>query len=224
MKRYFVLLTSLFFLLLSHAGYSQRQTRGRGSIDGFMTFSTLDNGRFGVSGGGANWKMYQYLTHVSVGAEVSMLPVRVDLHTDAVKDKTTGEILIPENNEHFEHLAYDICAGGGYYIRLLAPRSRVVILSVGVNAYAGVRYCDAMGSYSAADFDSKIDKGADNDKAVSKVGFVLNVTPELLFEVFPSRNFSLFLSCRPRMTCIDLLKGSSDWLKCYAGFGVKYYL
>lgn len=220
MKRFFVILAGFLLLVPSFSVQAQRQTRGRGSIDAYATFSGLTGGRFGPSGGGANWKMHQYLTHFSIGADVSALPVGVDIHTDPVYEKTTGEVVIPGSDTHAEHLAYDVCAGAGYYIRVLAPRSRVVILSAGANLYMGARCCPGLSSYSRSDLGAS----TSGDSPAATVGFVTSIVPEILLEVFPARNFSLSVSFRPRMCVVNTLQGSAPWLKCYAGFGGKYYL
>lgn len=223
MRRLFGFLIVGCLLLCPVSLFAQRQTNGRPSVDAFMSFSTLTGDRFGLAGGGANWNMYRYASRVSWGVDVSALSLGVNLHADAQYDNT-GTMIFPEENHSYEHLAYDITAGGGYHLRLLAPRSRVVILSAGVNGYAGVRYCSELSRYLKSDFDSTVTKGSSSDESLSKTAFVLNFVPEVLFEAFPFRNFSVAVSLRPRMNVIYSGKGDCDWLKLYLGFGAKYYL
>ncbi len=207
-----VIRTVLFFVLLCLAcvaASAQRQTPGRPSLDGYVSFGNTAKG-FGVAGGGVAWCNYDYAGRTSIGVDVLL-----DRHRyveKAVYDKS-GELVYPEETHLFG--SYDVCAAGGYFIRLLAPRSRSVILSAGGTLLAGVKYCKPMASFY------KDDSG---DKAYSSVGFLLCIVPEAQLEVFLLRSASLYASVRPRAEVVNGLGGKSDWFKMTYAAGVKVYL
>lgn len=219
-----ILLLALGILLSCPRSEAQRQTPGRMSLSGHTTWSGLDGGRFGFSGGGATWNRYYYNTFLSVGADVSATPFSKVYVADPVYDSQGNEVA-PGESETVSALAYDITVGGGYYVRLFAPRNRVVILSAGINGYTGIRYSHALGKFNPDDVDlDEIGSKDSKKKADGPVGYVLNIVPEVLVEAFPMKNASFYLSFRPKLSVISTLDVEAGWARMYLGVGVKYYL
>lgn len=187
---------------------AQRQTPGRPSMDGYVTLANTQRG-FGLAGGGFAWCNYDYGGRTSLGVDV-FLDIQT-LSEEAVYD-SYGELVFPEENYTFG--SYDVCAAGGYFFRLLAPRSRVFILSAGGTLLVGAKYCKPVSGFYK-------DGG---DKKYSPVGFLLGMVPEVQAELFPFRNVSLYVAARPRVEFLCGLGGHSEWFKMsYAG-GLKIYL
>lgn len=200
---------ALLFCLPSNA---QRQTPGRPSIELYATGGASPVGPFGPTGGGATWNMHHHLGHLTAGLDVLIAPVR---YVEEAIFADDGTMLAPENvNEFF---SYDVRAGGGYMVRLLSTRSRSVIFSAGGLAYIGVRYCPDLSQFT-------ISSGSKAGQKVGQVGFLMDLVPEAQLEVFVSNNMSLYGSFRPRIEIVNTLAGKGDWIRMYAGLGVKYYL
>ena len=223
MKRRFFFVALIFAsaMFLCPGASAQRMTPGRSSLSLYMNMGTEQQGKFLPCGGGLTWSKFGYRTFYSVGADVSMMPFRV-VHEESDLVDRDGNIIAPGYTDEFDHIGMDITAGGGYYVRVLSPRSRVVIFSVGLNGYTGVRVCSQLKDYKAGYIDSSL-SGDKAEKKAGTVGYVLNVVPEALLEAFPMRNVSFYASCRPRMTAVNTLKGNYDWFKLYLSLGAKYY-
>ena len=209
----------LFFVLcffISPSAYCQRQTSGRPSVDLHVNFGEMPFGGFGPVGGRACWSQYQYRGHTSIGVDVSARPWSVVLEEVTYTDPATGleMVLAPEQVDAL--CAYDAVAGIGYYYRLLSPRSRWIILSAGVFGGLGVRYCNELTHYYHTENNEKV--------FYDPVGFLMKLSPELLLEVYPFDNLSLFVSAYPNVTIIDTSKGDGDWFVPQFGAGVKIYL
>ena len=196
---------SVLLLLWSVCCFGQRQTPGRPGFSLMAEFSDGPKGVFpSLCGGSATWNTYQYIGNASFGVDFSAHGVS---HTDEAIYDAAGTLLAPE----FVYAlpCYDLTAGGGYFVRLLATRSRSVILSAGAGLYAGVRVCPELG---------KFDTGG-------TIGFLLNGYPELHFEFFPFSNVSVLVYAKPRMEILGTLSGIDvDWFRFAFGFGMKYYL
>lgn len=219
-----VLLLFVLSFFLCQGLSAQRQTPGRMSLSGYTTWSALVDKPIGFSGGGATWNRYFYNSFVSAGVEVSANPFTKVNVTDPIYD-SQGQEVAPGESETIRALAYDYTLGGGYYVRLLAPRSRVAILSAGINGYTGIRYSPALGKFNPDDLDAdEIGSKEKKKKVEGPVGFILNIVPEVLLEVFPMKNASFYLSFRPKLSVVSTLDVESDWARMYLGAGVKYYL
>ena len=205
-------------LLLCGAGNvrAQRQTVGRSSFEGGALFCGLTDKSFGIAGGCINWNKYYYTGYLSVGLEVAKVPHRYVTVEEAVY-LPSGELLYEEEEVVNRFDALDALIGGGYHFRLLAPRSRVFILSAGLNAYAGVRHSKDVAAYTSVN-----KKGT--EKANPDTNFALIFTPEVKAELFPFKNMSVFVSFRPKVNALILLKGKHDLVNVYMGCGLKYYL
>lgn len=197
----------LLSAFLSVPGMCQRQTSGRPSIDGYVNFAF--DGGFRVAGGGVAWCNYDYMGRTTLGLDVFS-----NGHTyteEAVV--TNGEVVAPEIVHKF--YATDVCANIGYMFRLLAPRSRAVILSAGGHLLVGAKYAPEMSEFYK-------DKGA--NKRYSQVGFLLGLMPEMQLEVFPFRNVSLYASVCPRARIFSGLGGKDKWFVLSGAAGFKVYL
>jgi len=207
---------SFVLLGLSSTAGAQRQTIGRPAIDVSVLFGQTTKSPFTFVGGTAGWINHLNFGQTLVGLDVSAQPCSYHYVVDDEYDNS-GNIVNPGKDEIWEFTTWDIQAGAGYYLRLLAPRSRVVILSAGVNLFAGVRYGQEI-SYFPKDSSDP-----DGDH-FNRIGFVCNLVPELKFEVFPLKNASLYLSCRPKIELVSGYGGRCSWLRAFAGVGFKYYL
>lgn len=194
---------------------AQRQTPGRPSLEGQVLFGErMDYRGVAVNGGTVTWNNYQYLSHTSFGVEFFMHPY--DFVESEIYD-SEGNIIAPEVTHTFR--AYDITAGAGYFVRLLASRNRAFIFSVGISGYTGVRYCKDL-----SQFVKKANSVRASDSEFYKpVGYVLNVIPEAQMELFPFSNVCLFVSARPRLQVVDGLAGKYDWFHFAWGSGLKIY-
>lgn len=191
--------------------FAQRQTPGRPAIEASVTFGGITGKPFFPTGGNVAWLSHQSLGHTSIGIDFNVTPSWYDFHRDAEFDDQ-GIILNPEVNERFNFDTYDVTAGIGYYFRLLAPRSRICILSAGAVLQFGVRCSPFMSQFVKS-----------NGKNYNSVGFLSTLMPELKFEFFPSTNCSLYLSCRGKIRLINGYGASGDFARLYMGFGSVYY-
>lgn len=194
------------FLLLSLPALAQRQTPGRPSVEGSVLLGVSP--KFAAVGGSAFWCNHYYGGHTVLGLDVLSSPHR--LHEDAVYASDGTEVA-----PALDHSLTGIQAAfvAGYRFRLIAPRSRVFILSGGADILVGAKYCEEMGSFVKSD-----------GNAYAKTGFFLGAAPELKAEVFPFRNVSLFVAARPRVRILCGLGGSDDWFTMSLRAGVAYYL
>lgn len=199
------LLAFLPALIFPVSAVAQRQTPGRPSVEAYMNISGVP---FGTAGGGAAWCNYNYNGHTVLGLDVYVHPRSLE-EGAIVMD---GEQVAPAVMHTLG--CEDICFMGGYFWRLLAPRSRVVILSAGVTGLVGVSHCGAIASFYNES------KGSN----YGPVGFVLGVMPELKLEAFPLRSASVYVSARPRVRIISTLGGGDRWLQLNYCLGVRYYL
>lgn len=191
---------------------AQRWTPGRPSLDAQVIFGEgMDYKGVGVNGGVITWNAYRYLGKFSFGLDYYTHPYDFILAEQTAKDKD-GNIVVVSPEESFTFRAHDVTAGGGYFLRVLSTRNRALMFSVGLSAYAGIRYCKEVSGF---------EKSA--GKNYNAVGFLLNIIPEAQLEVFPFSNVSLFLSARPRLQVVNGLAGKYDWFRFTWGFGVKYY-
>lgn len=191
---------------------AQRWTPGRPSLDAQVIFGEgMDYKGVGVNGGVITWNAYQYLGKFSFGLDYYTHPYDFTLAEQTSKDKD-GNIVVVSPEESFTFRSHDVTAGGGYFLRVLSTRNRALMFSVGLSAYAGIRYCKEVSGY---------EKSA--GKNYNAVAFLLNIIPEAQLEVFPFSNVSLFLSARPRLQVVNGLAGKYDWFRFTWGFGAKYY-
>lgn len=208
----------LFAFILSGAfvpALAQRQTVGRPAVDVSVLFGGTTKSPFGVTGGTFNWMNHFNFGQTALGLDVSSEPCTYHLVRDAEYDGS-GHLVNPAVDETYEFTTWDIAPGAGFYLRLLAPRSRVVILSAGLNLNVGIRFGQQITAF--------VNPNKSDGSHFKSVGFLINLTPELKFEVFPLKNASLYVSCRPKIQLVSGYAGSCDWLRLYAGFGIKYYI
>lgn len=210
-----VLSVTALALLTAVPSMAQRQTPGRPSLD-FQALAGKGVGDvpFMATGGVISWSNYQFIGHTSLGAEFYIG------QQDLVEPEIVyeGTVIAPELVHNLPR--YDIGVGGGYFFRALATRNRVVILSFGITGYVGIGYCPQFANYIYTEDVNNKNYG----KPYGTVGFLMSISPEMQFEVFPAKNFSLFLSARPRFVILNTLKGKNDWFVPSGGFGCKYYL
>lgn len=207
MKRvYPYVVAALAALFLAGVSASaQRQTPGRPSVEvrGMVGWPTE---KFGFTGGGVFFNTYSYVSDIAYGVDFSMLPLAYVYEEEAIYD-SDGEIVSPYVRSEFTWRGMDVCASGGYYLRLLSNRSRSVILSGGAALQLGVRLCSEGAQYMT-----------------STVGFTMNIVPGLCFEVFPFRMVSLFTDVHAYMNIVNTLPAKGSWIRPGFSFGVKWYL
>lgn len=204
----------VFFSLLFSCpdAFAQRQTPGRVSLEAW--FGSSFPGEFVPGGGGFSWNKHDYLGHVSLGIDV-----------DRPQTTLHGLLPVTDSEGYDDYLSEDrllrgveVSVIGGYHVRLLAPRSRTVILSAGLSMYNGLRV------YSGHE-DLLIEDREGFYVSPGSTSYSMGFVPELQFEVFPFRNASLYLSARPRIQVLDTFaSASSSWFTMRAAFGIKYYL
>lgn len=184
---------------------AQRQTPGRPSFELSATFSQPFDQPVPVSvtGGSLIFRQYTRLANWSIGFDYFRSGHRI---IDPAK-YVDGALVEPE--KVYPMLAQDFTLMGGYMIRIWAPRSRVVVFSAGASMYLGDKFAPAVKAY---------------DETLPDNGFVFGMMPEVLFEVFPARNFSLYASFRPRVEFLTTLPGTTEVFRLAGAFGMKYYL
>ena len=198
-------LVALLFVS-AFSGLAQRQTPGRPSFDGYVTFAQRPEAGF-VSGGGMAWCNYNYIGRTTLGVDVFFEP-RVLVEDAVYKD---NELIAPETRNVLE--TADVCLSGGYLLRIWAPRSRSVILSAGGTLLAGVSYCKPLTGFCR-----------ENGKPYSAAGIFLGLVPEAQLELFPFSNVSFYGAVRPRVCFLNGLGGTSDWFRMSYSFGFKFYI
>ena len=212
MKRALTLIVVLICtsFILPFAGWSQRQTAGRPSINAQVLFGDgMRKGSVAVTGFNATWSGYQRRTYFSTGIDFQTHPYNSPVA--AIYDSDGVEIA-PASD--YTMRCYDVQAGAGFFVRAVSTRNRVFILSVGGSLYLGARIANEMKQFV---------KDKNSEKKYNGVGFIMYLMPEMVAEVFPFNNVSLFLSVRPRIRLVDGTGGQYGWFKFGAGFGVKYY-
>lgn len=192
-------------LLCSVGAMAQRQTMGRPSINAYVTLGWPGLDNFGLRGGGFSWRNYDFYGCTSLGADFSLFPAKYNLFTEAIYDKD-GTLIAPEVNEDYTYTAFDITAAEGYYLRVVATRSRSFIVNIGATLHEGVRLVP-----DAKLIDQKM------------TGFIMAAEPELELEFFPFHNVSFFVSAKARMCFVNTLK-AGDWFRYGFGVGTKVYL
>lgn len=199
------LLTAVGLLFLSILpGLAQRQTPGRPSLDGYVTL----NQKFSPAGGGFFWCNYDFRGRTHLGLDV--FREGHSFHEDAVMNN--GVEVAPAVDYSF--MATDVNASIGYLFRLLAPRSRTVILSAGGHLLGGVKYVPEMSGFTKS-----------NGKNYAQVGAYIGIVPELQFEVFPFRNVSIYISARPRLRILSTIGGKdAGWFLMSESAGFKVYM
>lgn len=199
---------------------AQRWTPGRPSLDAQVVFGEgMDYKGVGVNGGVITWNTYQYIGKFSFGLDYYTHPYDF---VRAERRSKNGDLISPE--ESFTFRAHDVTAGGGYFLRVLSTRNRALMFSVGLSAYAGIRYCKEISGFERGEDKPNFTLSEDGSgKKYNAVGFLLNIIPEAQLEVFPFSNVSLFLSARPRLQVVNGLVGKYDWFRFTWGFGAKYY-
>ena len=212
MKRIFVFVAlSLSALFWSLPASAQRQTPGRPSIEASAVVGPTYGKPYPVSVTGANFTFRQYLrvSNWSVGVDYLMNPYYQFVIPAEYLDDV---IVVPEKDYPF--LVHDINFLAGYTVRLWAPRSRVVALSLGASISLGARIAPGL------------DKCQDYKKTYPMegiAGFIFGMIPEFQFEVFPFRNASFFAAARPRIQFLSTLKGECNWFCMTGAFGMRYY-
>ena len=194
-------------LLLPLSALAQRQTSGRPSLDLYGTLN-LDQG-VKFAGGGFSWCNYDFRGRTVIGIDVYR---EYHGYTEAAV-VSNGEIVAPEVTHDF--MATDACGSVGYMFRLLAPRSRWIILSAGGHLLAGVKYVPEMKQF----------KKSNTGKNYSAVGFYLGLVPDVQVEVFPFKNVSLFAGFRPRARLVSGMGGfDREWYSLSVVSGLKIYM
>lgn len=194
-------------LLLPFTGRAQRQTSGRPSLDVYGSFS-LDGG-MKFAGGGFSWCQYDFVGRTAIGLDVFR---EYHGYTEAAVYDSKGEVLAPEVS--YDFVSTDACGSLGYMFRLLAPRSRWVILSAGGHLLAGVKYVPEMAGFQKS-----------SNKNYSSVGFYLGLVPDVQLEVFPLKNVSLYAGFRPRVRILSTVGGyDRNWYCLSVSTGLKFYL
>lgn len=202
---YSAALTFILFIISGQDCICQRQTPGRPSVVGYVSFG----GTGAVpSGGGISWCNHDFVGYSAIGVDVFRGP-HVFTEPGTVSG---GEVISPESVH--ELVSTDLAASFGYLYRVAAPRSRVVVLSAGGHVLVGAKV-----SQEVAGFDKVSGTGKN-----SSVGVLIGVVPEAQLEVFPAKSVSLFASARPRIRVISGLAGKDRWLIFSAGCGIKVYL
>lgn len=186
--------------------YAQRQTAGRSSIEAYGSL-------IGGYGGGAAWSNYGFNGRTYFGLDI--FNRNLGFYTDEILDKDGGLV---EPRMDYSIPSWEALFTMGYMWRLVANRSRSVILSAGGGIGAGVRYCPGLGDFEWGD-------GNGNYTSYGTVGFLFVISPDIQIEVFPASNLSAFLSLRPKVCPWDTLgKGYVGWFAPQASVGLKYYL
>lgn len=218
-----IVVSVLVFMVLAAVCPSvraQRQTKGRTSLDASVMFCGLNPDKpFALSGGSVQWNSYLYSGYTAISIEAVQSPHKHITKEEAVYNPITGEMLYPEETFEDKFNVWDVLAGGGYYYRLLAPRSRVFILSVGILGYAGVRYSKYITQFYKTDKN-----GALTTEQYPSTNFLFQLVPDIRAEIFPFNNVSLYVSCRPKINVVDLYGGKGDLCNVYMACGLKYYL
>lgn len=198
------LLTVAVLVSLPVASRAQRQTPGRPSLDGYVSFGP----GFGVAGGGFYWCNYDFVGRTHFGLDIFR-----EAHgfTEEAIYSSDQTMVAPESD--YEFMATDVCGSVGYLYRLLAPRSRVIVLSAGGHLLFGAKAAPEMSNFKKS-----------TTANYSAVGFFMGAVPEVQLELFPFRNVSLYVSARPRLRLFSSLGGRSDWFVFSSSFGAKVYL
>ena len=199
-----------FLLFVSFSASGQRQTAGRWSVEGYGNVGG-DGIYTGILGGGVRVSPYGFNGHVHYGVDLVTSP-RTYTVAPLYDDDDPSIVIYP--GEKYIMSSLDVSATVGYLYRLLATRSRWLILSGGATFGIGLSHCDALKDVYFPD--------ADNNLKVN--GLVLYGAPELELEMFPFKSVSFYLAARPRMTMLNTLKGNAPWFKFRAAFGMKVYL
>lgn len=212
---------SLVALLVTLAAASvpamaQRQTVGRPAVDASVLFGRTNGSAFTFTGASVGWVSHLNRGQILRGLMVSEKPCEYHYVVEEEYD-SSGNLVNPGIDDLHEFDVCDIQAGLGYHVRLLAPRSRVVILSAGAGLYAGVRYGKEVTAFPK-------DSDKPDGPRLKSVGFVVTLVPEVKLEAFPLRNASVYLSCRPSLELLSGYGGKCSWIIPYAALGVKYYL
>jgi len=127
--------------------------------------------------------------------------------------------------------AVDMYASWGMLWRIVSNRSRSVNLWGGVVGDVGARLrkplaeLDINWQYRRSDlYHIDVEEGLEDDR-IPSAGFLLGVTPEVCFEVFPARNFSLSLFFRPHLQWCSWGDGNSreEIFIPHVGLGLHYY-
>ena len=196
-------------LSFSESASAQRQTSGRPSLDAYVTLGFPGHERFGLSGGGLSWRNYGFVGYTSLGFDLSVSESELYIFEDGKVDSQGMEVA-PAYEETVYLGTVDVRAAAGYYFRLLSTRDRAFIVSLGANLTAGARVVPDVKEYY-------------DHVSYPVSGFVMGVLPELVVEVFPFRNVSVFVSGKADMTFVNT-QGLGDWFRYGFGAGVKIYL
>lgn len=211
LRRTFFFLT--FFLLVCVPLSAQRQSQGRSSIDAAFVTDFSDGVR--PSGGMVSWSTYGFDHHLSFGLDF-LYRNHYYTEPDVYDTVDPSVVVIPGERKVFP--SYEVTLLYGYKYRFWSTRSRSLILSGGIWGCTGVTYCKEMSAYV---------KDTDDDKVrnYGEAGFVQAFMPELLFEAFPFRSVSFYVSARPKVYVVDALGGDKrPWFRFFIGLGTKFYL
>ncbi len=209
-------LISLLIMLLAAVPLSaQRQSQGRSSVDAAFVMDFTDGVR--PSGGQIAWSTYGYDHHLSFGLDVLY---RDNKYTEpSVYDVADPSVVIIPGEEHV-FPSYELTFLYGYKYRIWSTRNRSLILSAGIWGCTGIQYCKEMSQYT-----KPMEKASDQYTNYGEAGFVQGVMPEVLFEAFPFRSTSFYLTVRPKAYIVNGLGGDKrPWLRFFIGFGTKFYL
>lgn len=215
MRTHFYLIAILFagVLFSSQPCYAQRQTPGRGSVDG--TFFMDLTGGVRPTGGRLTYSSYGFNHHLSFGLDVLYRPNQYT-EPDVYDPANPTMVVLP--GEVHQLPSYEIVALAGYKYRFWNTRNRSFILSAGAYIGLGIQYCREMAQYVK-------EQDVDNVKNFGEAGFVAQMVPEVTFEWFPLNNVSLFASFDPKVYFVNALGGDKrPWIRLFLGFGTKYYL